>query len=85
MHIFGLILQDQALKQAADLRANAKDGLHGARLVAADLAKGNAKGAGARVGSAVQAASTSAAVLYMARALVSVQSCLNGKSKPIFS
>ncbi|KAI3426484.1 hypothetical protein D9Q98_008850 [Chlorella vulgaris] len=63
-------LKDQALKQAADLRANAKDGLHGARLVAADLAKGNAKGAGARVGSAVQAASTSAAVLYMARALV---------------
>lgn len=70
-------LQEQALRRAADLhkqaKQSAKDGLAGARLVATDVARGDAKRAGSRVGGWVHRASTSAGMLYVARLLVSSQ------------
>ncbi|KAL4436580.1 hypothetical protein ABPG75_003719 [Micractinium tetrahymenae] len=67
-------LKEQALRRAADLQQqaakSAKEGLAGARLVAADIARGDAKRAGGRVGGWAHRASTSAGMLYVARLLV---------------
>ena len=49
---------------------SAKEGLAGARLVASDLARGDARTAGSRLGGALHRASTSPAMLYIARLLV---------------
>lgn len=67
-------MQEQALRKAAELQhqaaKSAKEGLAGARLVAADIARGDAKSAGGRVGGWAHRASTSAGMLYVARLLV---------------
>ncbi|KAL4444581.1 hypothetical protein ABPG77_002398 [Micractinium sp. CCAP 211/92] len=67
-------LKEQALRKAAELQhqaaKSAKEGLAGARLVAADIARGDAKSAGGRVGGWAHRASTSAGMLYVARLLV---------------
>ena len=67
-------MQEQALRSAADLQQHAtmsaKEGLAGARLVASDLARGDARTAGSRLGGALHRASTSPAMLYIARLLV---------------
>lgn len=68
-------VQEQALRKAAELQQqaaeSAKEGLAGARLVAADIARGDAKRASDRVGSWAHRASVSAGMLYVARLLVS--------------
>lgn len=67
-------LQEQALKQAADLQhqasLSAKEGLQGARLVAADLARGEAQAAGRTLGGLLRAAAAAPATLWLARLLV---------------
>ncbi len=69
-------MQEQALRKAAELQhqaaKSAKEGLAGARLVAADIARGDAKSAGGRVGGWAHRATTSAGMLYVARLLVSM-------------
>lgn len=67
-------VQEQALRKAAELQQqaakSAKEGLAGARMVASDIARGDAKSAGGRVGGWAQRASASAGMLYVARLLV---------------
>ncbi|PRW45162.1 hypothetical protein C2E21_6125 [Chlorella sorokiniana] len=67
-------LKEQALKKAADLQQqasqSAKQGLHGARLVAADVARGDANAAGRTLGGLLHRAATSPAAMFVARLLV---------------
>lgn len=67
-------VQEQALKKAADLQQkasqSAKEGVEGARLVVADLARGDAKQAGTRVGAAVERAGDSAFLMGISRLMV---------------
>ena len=68
--------QEEALRRAAALHRHAslsaKEGLQGARLVAADLARGEAKAAGRHVGGLLHGAATSPAAMFLARALVCI-------------
>ncbi|EFN56472.1 hypothetical protein CHLNCDRAFT_145146 [Chlorella variabilis] len=67
-------LKEQALKKAADLQQkasqSAKEGVEGARLVVADLARGDAKQAGTRVGAAVERAGDSAFLMGISRLMI---------------
>ena len=81
--------QEQAMRKAANLQQqaaqSAKEGLAGARLVAADISRGDAQRAGSRMGAWVHRASTSAGMLYVARLLVRGRESGCGDSYWLFS